>query len=105
VLSYLSPKDGPVLKGLEKHEVVYAKDQPQYTPLRTIKAKDEYKSVLSRWTLTAEQRQIIAAGGDIFLECGTFGQPLQPLRLQVGIPNSADVAMVAREYLLPLDES
>lgn len=80
---YLHPADRPVVDGLEKHEVVYAKDQPQYIPLRCLRARTPFVEVLSRWTLTPEQRKMIAEGADIFLELSTFGMPLQPIRLQV----------------------
>jgi hypothetical protein len=80
---YLQPADRPVVDGLEKHEVVYAKDQPEYIPLRCLRANTAMREVLSRWTLTPEQRQMVAEGADIFLELSTFGYPLQPIRIQV----------------------
>ncbi len=80
---YLKPADRPVVDGLENQEVVYAKNQPEYIPLRCLRSRTEYVEVLSRWTLTPEQRKMIAEGADIFLELSTFGQPLQPIRLQV----------------------
>lgn len=81
MLSYLTPKDGPVIKGLEHKEVVYAKHQPEYIPLRTLVTDDLERRVISRWTLTPEQREAVAKGCDIFLELLTFGKPLQPIRL------------------------
>lgn len=80
---YLQPADRPVVDGLEQHEVIYAKDQPEYIPLRCLRAKTQMREVLSRWTLTPEQRKMVAEGADIFLELSTFGEPLQPIRLQV----------------------
>ncbi|RJP17198.1 MAG: hypothetical protein C4529_14985 [Deltaproteobacteria bacterium] len=81
---YLQPADRPVVDGLEGHEVVYAKDQPEYIPLRCLRSNAYTGSVLSRWTLTPEQRQLVAEGGDIFLELLTFGHPLQPIMIAVG---------------------
>ena len=82
-ISYLQPKDGPVLPGLTTKEVVYAKHQPEYNPLRTLITRDEKRAVLSRWSPTDEQRKAIAEGKDIFLQLLTFGQPLQPIIMYV----------------------
>jgi len=84
MLDYLSPRNGPVIDGLESQEVVYAKDQPEYIPLRTLKSKSPQGAVLSRWTLTPEQRKAVAEGADIFLELLTFHDPLQPIRVAIG---------------------
>ena len=81
---FLSPRNGPVIDGRESEEVVYAKDQPQYQPLRTLVNFDSERRVTSRWTLTDEQRKAVYEGADIFLELLTFGQPLQPIRLAIG---------------------
>jgi hypothetical protein len=83
MFDYLSPKDGPVIDGLESQEVVYAKDQPEYIPLRTLKSDGPMGAVISRWTLTQEQRIAVVNGADIFLELSTFGNPLQPIRMAV----------------------
>lgn len=83
MIEYLFPKDGPVLEGFENEEIVYAADQPQYTLLRTLVSEGNDRRVLSRWTLTPEQRDAVARGADIFLETSTFGQPLQPIRMAV----------------------
>lgn len=83
MFDYLKPRDGAVVDGLENQETVYAKNQPQYIPLRTLTANGEMGSVISRWTLTPDQRLAIANGADIFLEMSTFHQPLQPIRIAV----------------------
>src|SRR5208282_4390319 len=85
MFEYLSPKDGPVIDGLESREVMYAKDQPEYIPLRTLKDYgNPMVPVVSRWTLTPEQRKLVADGADIFLELSTFGAPLTPIRMGIG---------------------
>jgi hypothetical protein len=83
MFEYLSPRDGPVIDGLEELEVVYAKDQPQYRPLRVLRSADYARSCFSRWTPTEEQRKAIAEGADIFLELLTYGGPLAPSRIAV----------------------
>lgn len=86
-MNYLKPFDGPVVPGREAEEVVFAKDQPEYIPLRTLVYETFPQSgdvrVMSRWTLTDEQRKVVAEGGDIYLTCLTFGRPLQPVLLAV----------------------
>jgi len=81
MFEYLQPADRPVIDGLEQHEIVMAKNQPEYTPLRVLPGNEGER--LSRWTLTAEQREAVAAGADIFLELLTFGAPMQPIRVAV----------------------
>lgn len=83
MFEYLKPRQGPVVDGLEKQEVVYAKDQPQYLPLPSLQADGPMGAVLTRWTLTPEQRKAVAEGADIFLELSTFRQPLQPIRIAI----------------------
>lgn len=90
MLSFLSPADHPVIEELEKNEIVFAKNQPEYNPLRVLRGQPPECPVLSRWTLTNEQRLAIAQGADIYLELLTFtnenGVPgrLQPIRIAVG---------------------
>jgi hypothetical protein len=80
---YLQPHDGPVVDGLENFEIVYAKNQPEYIPLRTLRSKGIQKRVISRWTLTDKQRKAIAEGADLYLTMLTFGAPLQPIQIAV----------------------
>jgi hypothetical protein len=82
VFDYLSTHDGPVVVGLESHERVFAKDQPQYKPLRIL-AGEQGLSAISRWHPTEEQRKAIAEGADILLEVLHFGGPLAPTRMMV----------------------
>jgi hypothetical protein len=86
-MNYLNPFDGPVVAGRESEEVIFAKDQPEYVPLRTLPyetypGSGDYR-VMSRWTLTEEQRKAVADGADIYLTLLTFGRPLQPVLMAV----------------------
>jgi hypothetical protein len=63
MFEYLHPADQPVIDGLEKHEIIWAEDQPPYIPLRSLTSKNNERRVLSRWTLTPEQRKAVAEGG------------------------------------------
>lgn len=71
----------PVVQGLEEHEVVYAKDQPQYMPLPTLRSPDG--RVMTRWSFSPEEREAISKGADLYLTMHTFNGPLQPVQLQV----------------------
>jgi len=83
-MNYLKPKDGPVIEGREAEEVLYAKDQPQYKPLRCLVDDSRGdRRVTSRWTLTEEQRKAVAEGADIYLTLLTHGNPLQPIMMAV----------------------
>jgi hypothetical protein len=82
MFDYLSTHDGPVVVGLEAFETVYAKDQPEYLPLRTLPAESGM-SAISRWHLNDEQRKAIAEGADILLEVTHFRGPLAPVRMMV----------------------
>ncbi len=98
MFDYLTPKDGPVFAGLEHKEVVYAKDQPRYIPLRTLVSVGPDRRVLSRWTFTDSQREAIAKGADIFLELSTFGQPLQPIRMIVSDGKTTDGCPMSTDW-------
>lgn len=81
-MNCISPHDGPIFPELEGAEITFAKDQPEYRSLRTL---TDHATVLTRWTPTADQRQAIMDGADLYLELLTFGGPLQPIRITVGM--------------------
>lgn len=91
---YLFPSEERVISGLEGYELQFAKDQPQYMPLKALRSLKDNGAVLTRWIITEEVREAILAGNDLYLEQLTFHQPLQPVRLSIGI----DVAQVKAEY-------
>lgn len=61
--------------------VVFAENQPQYQPLPAIKTMDG--RVITEWELTAEELAQIMESGRLRLTILTFGQPLQPVKLEV----------------------
>src|ERR1700689_1963791 len=72
----------PVLSAeFVSREIIHAKDQPQYRPLPSIRSSGGV--VLTRWELTEDERDAIAAGADLYLSCWTFNQPLQPVKLEI----------------------
>lgn len=82
MIEYLSASIGPVVEGLEDFEKIYALEQGNYIPLRTLPG-DYGMSAITRWELTPKQRQAITDGADIMLEVIHFGGPLAPVRVAV----------------------
>ncbi len=78
----MSPKSPVLDEEFLSNEVVYAKDQPEYRQLPALRSEDGV--VLTRWTLTDEEREALHSGADLFLFIHTHNQPLQPIRLEVG---------------------
>lgn len=74
----------PIIPGLERHEVVIAKDQPEYQPLPALPA--DGSTVITRWRLSFRERLVALFNGDIYLHVSTFGRPLQPVYLSVDEP-------------------
>lgn len=85
MFDYLNASIGPVVEGLEDFEKIYALEQGQYIPLRTLPAENG-NSAITRWELTSEQRQAIADGADIMLEVLHFKGFLAPVRMMVAKP-------------------
>ena len=73
----------PVAPGSAEAEVTYAKDQQEYLPLPTLRLDTPQVPVISRWRLTEDERKAIAEGADVVLTLWTFGNPLQPILLEV----------------------
>ena len=61
---------------MREHEIVIAKDQPEYLPLPAIRTVDG--QVITRWQLTLWERFRLLFGGSLFLRQLTFNTPLQP---------------------------
>lgn len=82
MFGFVEPHDGPVVVGLEKFETVYAKDQPQYRPLRTLPGRNG-DSAIARFHFTDAQRKAIAEGADLYLELLHYRGPLAPSLVMV----------------------
>jgi hypothetical protein len=87
----MTPKS-PVIAGLERYEHVYGIGQLQYVPLPALRSPDG--RVMSRWELTAKERQQIADGADVLVTLHTFNEPYQPTRLEVARVDS-DPSVIA----------
>lgn len=75
----------PVIPGMEMMETVYAKDQPQYVPLPTLKNSEH--QILARFKLTDKERTDLFEGADIYVCVLTYGHPLQPFMISVEHPD------------------
>jgi len=78
----------PVMPGSEHIEVVFGKDQAEYDPLPAVYLDTVSRTVVTRWRLNDEERMAIANGADIVVQVLTFQQPLQPINIQVVMPNA-----------------
>ena len=79
---YLKPALGEVVDGLEDHEKIYALEQGQYLPIRTLQG-ERGNSAIYRCELTQQQRQMVADGADVLIEILHFGGPLAPSRVML----------------------
>lgn len=67
------------MKPIEFNEqnVVYAKDQPEYTPLPGF--KNEAGDLVTCWELTEDEIRFIIETKQLWIAVKTFNQPLQPI--------------------------
>lgn len=67
-------------------EVTISEDQPEYMPvtIAVYAYENGSKMALMRWTFTAEERQRIAAGEDVYVGQLNFGNPITPLVVRCG---------------------
>jgi hypothetical protein len=65
---------------------VYGRDQPQYLPLPARTVDGPEGLVITEWQLTEEERTLIAHGENIRLSVMTWGERLQPVRLDITTP-------------------
>jgi hypothetical protein len=72
----------PVIKGYR--EVIYAKNQPQYNRLPSIRMGAG--EVITRWHMTWRERLRALLRGDVYLRVLTFNEPLQPLAMSTEPP-------------------
>lgn len=74
----------PVIPDKDAPETVYAKDQPEYIPLPSVKTPDGI--VLTRWSVSEQEKKQILEQGYFYLLVSTFNTPLQPVMLTTEVP-------------------
>lgn len=77
----------PIIPGRTLKITQIAKHQPEYNTLPAYVYDDGSGMILSRWHLTDEERKIVSKTGDVYLWVHTFGSPMQPVNLQVEVPD------------------
>ena len=61
-----------------EHNVVYAKDQPEYLPLPAFKNDSREGDVISCWQLSFTERLRILFTGKLWVSLMSFNKPLTP---------------------------
>lgn len=75
----------PQVAGFEEH--ILARDQTEYVQIPAVFTDVEsVPCVVTRWTLTPEERAEVAAGADIWLEMLIPNERASPVRLSVECP-------------------
>jgi hypothetical protein len=67
----------------KEQNVVFAKDQPEYQPLPTLKIEGPEGYVISCWGLTFRERIKILFTGRVWLSLMSFNKPLTPSYMSV----------------------
>lgn len=73
-----------------EQNVIYAENQPQYTPLPAFKTDEG--EVITAWDLSDDELDKIQRTGRIYLSQLTFNQDLQPVLLTVDRPDILKIA-------------
>jgi hypothetical protein len=64
------------------NQIIYAKEQPEYLPLPSIRTLDG--KVLTSWKPTEKELELLNSGSSVTIVLFTFGLPLQPILVEVG---------------------
>ena len=83
----------PVMPGSKPIELVFGKDQPEYEDLPAVWLDTVSCPVVTRWRLTDEERFAISAGADIVVQQITFRKDLQPINIQVVMPDECPILL------------
>ena len=67
-----------------KHQnIVFAKDQPEYTPLPALKLNTNEGEVISCWKMSFRERIKVLITGKVWLSLMSFNKPLTPSYVSV----------------------
>ena len=64
----------------------YAEHQEEYETLPSFRTPDEHGIVVSCWKTSLAERWRILFTGRVWLSVCTFNRPLQPVRVEAGVP-------------------
>lgn len=79
----------PIIPGRQLPVTEFAKNQTEYQTLPAFYYQDD-GTVLTRWKLSIKERLLALIFGDVYLWVRTFGQPLQPLAMQIERPKCTE---------------
>ena len=88
----------PVIPGLDHYELKLGADQEGVEPLPALRSPDG--RIVSRWTFTPEERDIIAQGGDLYVTAYTLNHPLQALSLDIAQPGQVEIGQARMDMRL-----
>lgn len=77
------------------HNVVFAKDQPEYQPLPALRMPDG--EVITCWEISDEELEEIVKTKRIYLSQLTFNQPLQPILPMAGLDGGINITNNVQE--------
>lgn len=81
----------PVMPGSEEIEVVLGKNQPEYIPLPAVYLDTTARPMITRWRFSYEEVLAILGGADLVMSQLTFGNPFQPIHLQLCQPDEMPI--------------
>ena len=73
------------------HNVVFAKDQPEYLPLPALRVPGPEGEVITCWELSDEELEEIKRTKRIYLSQWTFNNPLQPIRMTTDLSDNIEL--------------
>ena len=73
------------------HNVVFAKDQPEYLPLPALRVPGPEGEVITCWELSDEELEEIKRTKRIYLSQWTFNNPLQPIRMTTELSDNIEL--------------
>ena len=65
------------------HNIVFAKDQPEYLPLPALKIDSPQGEIVSCWKLSFKERIKVLFLGNVWLSLMMFNKPLTPSYMSV----------------------
>lgn len=87
-------------KHFKEANVIFAENQPQYTPLPAFRNNNQNGEVVTCWELSLKERLQILLRGEIWLNMLTFNKPLTPVSLTTTKPEIVHYDMPDRSYTL-----
>lgn len=84
----MKPVSPVILTKPSQPEVRWAEEQPQYLTLPSVVSFGADKRVTTRWRLSWRERFKILVRGNLWVSMLTFGEPLQPVLLEVDEPKN-----------------